>query len=292
MPETILYEKSITLKNGTVVTIRERAKDEGTILMAFLQYLMRKIAEKGDLDYLSIAAEADELSRVLREKYLFIVDAWVGKDRVGHGSLIRHPSEEEAHVADVSIQVQEDFRGKGLGTTLLDALIEYGPVKIQGVQKVLAKVQGLNDSAAKLCIKAGFSVHGIMPGKVQSQKTPIDLLLFVRDLSMAPELLTLPEEGRRVPKYFPHWHETSREREEKLMLIGFLCGFEIERFDAVDEGGIWDWASRFALALVDRDPSILDGRTRVEYLQSEALRLIPLRYLRMMAKALGYVAPV
>ncbi len=292
MPETILFEKSVTLKDGTVVNIRERSRDEGTILMAFLQYLMRKIAEKGDLDYQGIALEADELSRVIREKYLFIVDAWVEKERVGYGALMRHPSEEEAHVADVSLQVKEDFRGKGLGKSLLDALIEYGALKVQGVQKALAKVQGLNDPAANLCIKAGFSVHGIMPGKVQSQKTPIDQLLFVRDLSMAPELLTLPEEGRRVPKYFPHWHETTRERQEKLILIGFLCGFDIEQFDKVDESGLWDWASRFALALADRDPTILDGRTRVDYLQNEALRLIPLRYLRMMAKALGYVAPV
>ncbi len=254
---------------------------------------MKKIAEKGELDYPTIAQEADELSRVIREKYLFIVDAWVGKERVGHGSLIRHASEEEAHVADASIQVNEAFRGKGLGKTLLDALIEYGPVKIQGLQKVLAKVQGTNDPAAKLCIKAGFSVHGILPGKIlKKQQSPVDQLLFVRDLSVAPELLTLPEEGRRVPKLFPHWHETERERQEKIVLVGFLCGFEIERFDAVDESGMWDWASRFALALADRDPSVLDGRTRVEYLQSEALRLIPLRYLRVMAKALGYVAPV
>lgn len=292
MPESILVEKVSPLRDGTVVTIRERTRDEGTIFMAFLQYLMRKLAEKGDLDYLSIATEADELSRVIRERYLLVVDAWEGKERVGHGSLIRHASEEETHVADISIQVNEAFRSKGLGRTLLDALIEYGPVKVQGVQKVLAKVQGTNDPAAKLCIQAGFSVHGIMPGKVQPKQTPVDQLLFVRDLSLAPELLTLPEEGRRVPKYFPHWHETTRERQEKLVLIGFLCGFEIEKFDTVDDSGMWDWASRFALALVDRDPSILDGRTRVEFLQSEALRLIPLRYLRMMAKGLGYVAPV
>ncbi len=292
MPETILFEKSVSLKDGTVVTIRERSHDEGTILMAFLQYLMKKIAEKGDLDYPAIATEADQLSRVIREKYVFIVDAWAGKERVGHGTLIRHPSEDEQHVAELFLQVEEANRGKGLGKVLLDVLIEYGSLKIQGVQKVMAKVQGTNDPAAKLCITAGFSVHGIMPGKVQAQQTPVDQLLFVRDLSVSPELMNLPEDGKRVPKYFPHWHETTRERQEKLVLIGFLCGYDIEKFDAVDEGGLWDWASRFALALVDRDPSILGGRTRVEYLQNEALRLIPLRYLRAMAKALGYVAPV
>jgi L-amino acid N-acyltransferase YncA len=292
VPETILFEKSVTLKDGSVVNIRERTRDEGTILMTFLQYLMKKIAENGDLDYPTIARQADELSRTLRERFVFIVDARVGKEGVGHGTLMRHPSEEEQHVADVSIMVKEATRGKGLGKALLEALLEYGPVKIQGMQKVLAKVQGTNDPAAKLCINAGFSIHGIIPGKVQSEQTPVDLLLFVRDLAITPELLNLPEDGKRVPKYFPHWYETTREREEKLILIGFLSGFDIERYDEVDDSGMWDWASRFALALADRDPVILDGRTRVEFLQDEALRIIPIRYLRVMAKALGYVAMV
>jgi L-amino acid N-acyltransferase YncA len=254
---------------------------------------MKKLADNGNLDYPTVALEADQLSRTIREKFIFVVEARAGNEIVGHGILMRHPSDDEQHIADVSLQVVEATRGKGLGKTLLEALIEYGPVKLQGVQKVLAKVQGTNDVAAKLCIGAGFSVHGILPGKIlQQQQSPVDQLLFVRDLAVTPELLELPEEGKKLPKYFPHWHETSRERQEKLILIGFLCGFDIEQFDKVDESGMWDWASRFAMALVDRDPSILDGRTRVEYLQNDALRLIPLRYLRTMAKALGYVAMV
>jgi len=205
---------------------------------------------------------------------------------------MRHPTGEEQYLADVSIQVTETNRGNGLGSALLGAVIEYGPIKLQGVRKVMARILATNDAAAKLCIREGFSVHGIMPGRVQQQHPPIEQLLFIRDLSVPPEMLNIPEDGKKTPRYFPHWHENERKRQEKLVLIGFLGGYNIKRFDEVDEGGVWDWASRFALALADRDPSVLNGRTRVEYIQNEALRLIPLRYLRMMAKALGFIPPV
>ena len=292
MPETLLFEKVVTLKEGTIVTLRERVRDEGTILLAFLQYLMKKLADQGELDYLSVALESDRLFRTVKEKYIFIVDAYAGKDQMGFGIIQCHPLDEESYLGDVSIFVKKKFRSKGLGKRILDVLLEYGPAKIPSLQKLMVKVPVTNEIAAGLCIKAGFAVHGILPGYIQSQQKPIDQLLFVRDLTMAVELLAIPEEGRRPPSYFPHWHETDRERKEKLMLIGFLSGFDIEQFDKVDESGIWDWASRFALALADRDPGILEGRTRVEYLKNEALRLIPLRYLRAMARGLGYIAPL
>lgn len=59
MSETILFEKTVTLKDGTLVNIRERTQDGGTIFISFLQYLMSKIAENGDLDYPKVATEAD-----------------------------------------------------------------------------------------------------------------------------------------------------------------------------------------------------------------------------------------
>ncbi|OLS12921.1 MAG: hypothetical protein RBG13Loki_3453 [Promethearchaeota archaeon CR_4] len=292
MPQIILFEKSVPLKDGSILNIRERMRDEGTILLSFLRYLIGKIAANGNLDYPKIATEADQLFRVFRDQWLLMLDATVGTEMIGHATLTRHTMGEEQHLADVFIQVSEANRGMGVGRALLGAIIDYGQIKLQGVQKIIAGILATNDTAAKLFIKGGFSVHGIMPGRVQQQHPPVEHLLFVRDLSILPEMLELPEEGKRTPRYFPHWHETERERQEKLVLIGFLCGFDIDRYDEIDDSGIWDWASRFVLGIADWRPDILDGRTRIEYLQNEALRLIPLRYLRMMAKALGYVPPV
>jgi hypothetical protein len=195
----------------------------------------------------------------------------------------------EVHVADLRVVVEPDYQGIGLGTALTQSLLEYGPPKLPGVTKILTIVPAGDDSACKIARFVRFQVYGLLPGTTQPYNGSPDQLVFIRDVVTPPELAELAgSEGEERPLFPPQWQETDQARKERATFLGFLGGFDIEKFDEVDPAGIWDWASRFVLALVDRDPDILQGLTREEYLKQEGLRVIPLVYLRNMAKALGF----
>jgi hypothetical protein len=203
--------------------------------------------------------------------------------------LTRRWSLAEVHVADLRVVVETDYQGNGLGTALTQSLLEYGPAKLPGVTKVVSIVPVGDDSAATIARHAGFQVHGLLPGTTQPYNGSSDQLIFVRDVVASPDLAEFAGNEEAGDQLFPpEWQETDQARKERATFLGFLGGFDIERFDEVDPSGIWDWASRFVLALVDRDPEVLQGLTREEFLKQEGLRVIPLIYLRKMAKALGY----
>lgn len=289
MAHAIIFEKTATLNDGTVVDIRERNRNEETILTAMLQYLVKHLVDSGDDEYAKLLDSGEWVGNVLRGKYVVVLDARVGKDWAGWATLTRHWPPAELHVADIKVSVQEPYRGSGLGIALAGALLEYAPAKLPGVTRVVATVPAGDDAAVALCRRAGFQVEGLLTGTTQPCGGSADQLIFTRDVVVPPELAELAaEEGRLAHLYPPQWHETRQTRGQQAQLCGFLGGFDLERLEEVDTAGIWDWASRFTLALAERDPETFQRRTREEILKEEGLRVVPLGYLRKMAEALGY----
>jgi len=65
-----------------------------------------------------------------------------------------------ADTAEISIYIIDDYRGKGIGTKLLQRILEDG--KRGGLHTVLARISEGSDVSIKLHKNAGFEMIGVM----------------------------------------------------------------------------------------------------------------------------------
>jgi len=65
-----------------------------------------------------------------------------------------------SETAEISIYIKDVYRGKGIGTNLLQKILEEG--KAAGLHTVLARIAEGSDASIRLHKKAGFEVVGIM----------------------------------------------------------------------------------------------------------------------------------
>ena len=65
-----------------------------------------------------------------------------------------------ADTAEISIYIKDDFRGKGIGTILLQKIIEKG--RKEGLHTVLARIAEGSEASIRLHEKAGFEYIGVM----------------------------------------------------------------------------------------------------------------------------------
>jgi phosphinothricin acetyltransferase len=96
---------------------------------------------------------------------------------VGWGSLNRfNPREAYDHVADFSIYIERGWRGKGVGTQLLDRLIEVA--RDRGFHKMVLAALASNIAGLALYTRAGFSRVGVYREHGQLDGRWIDVLIM------------------------------------------------------------------------------------------------------------------
>jgi phosphinothricin acetyltransferase len=96
---------------------------------------------------------------------------------VGWGSLNRfNPREAYDHVADVSIYVERGWRGKGVGTQLLDRLIEVA--REVGFHKMVLAALASNTAGLALYTRTGFSRVGVYREHGQLDGRWVDVLIM------------------------------------------------------------------------------------------------------------------
>ena len=75
---------------------------------------------------------------------------------IGHGQLTKlHGSDD----AEFAIQVRDEFQGTGLGTEMLQRLLEIAAD--EGILRVLAEIMPENTGMRRICTKLGFSFSKI-----------------------------------------------------------------------------------------------------------------------------------
>lgn len=178
------YPKRVTLPSGTVVTIRPMVKEDEGKLFDFFgrvpkedRLFLRDDVSRRDV----IDAWARELDY---EKVLPLV-AEVGDKIVGDASLHRRKGGWTSHVGKVRIVVEKDYRGKGLGTRLIEELIDIA--RKAGLELLVAEVMA-NQTAAIAAFKhLGFEKEAVFYNHVKDQMgKEHNLIVMIKNLLMEP----------------------------------------------------------------------------------------------------------
>jgi L-amino acid N-acyltransferase YncA len=106
-----------------------------------------------------------------------VIVASIGGAVVGWASLNRFNSRPAYdHVADFSVYIERDWRGKGIGRQLLDRLIELA--REIGFHKMVLSALASNQAGIALYTRAGFSAVGVYREQGQLDGEWVDTLIM------------------------------------------------------------------------------------------------------------------
>ena len=94
---------------------------------------------------------------------MFINDYWFVEEMnglvVGLVILNRHGNPRKSHVGHISIMVNSDFHGQGIGSSLMKYIIDFADIKL-GLKRLELFVFEENKIAIRLYKKFGFEIEG------------------------------------------------------------------------------------------------------------------------------------
>jgi acetyltransferase len=161
-PYPLQYVKSITLKDGTEVTVRPIRPEDETLLTEFHQGLSERSVYLRYFEPLKLDQRVAH-ERLLRicfidyDREMALVADYkdasgkhevLAVGRLSHGYL---PGERE-----FSILVSDQWQNRGLGNELLKELVAVG--KAEGIKKITGSILPENIYMQQICKKMGFAV--------------------------------------------------------------------------------------------------------------------------------------
>ena len=171
------YPKTVGLRDGTSITLRPMQPDDAGALLAFFQKLSRE-----DRFFL----KEDVASPVVIQRWVDDMDydralpiiALDGDTIVADGTLHRSRANARRHIGQIRIAVADDYRNRGLGTTLLNELATIA--NEHGLERLLLEaVSDHEDDAIKAAEYVGFVRVGSLPGHAKDlQDRPRDIVLL------------------------------------------------------------------------------------------------------------------
>jgi RimJ/RimL family protein N-acetyltransferase len=97
---------------------------------------------------------------------------------IGLVSLLARQHPQEAHVGELGISVDAESRSRGIGTALIEALLEWA--EAHGVTRVEVQAFGRNERAIALYERLGFVREGVRRGAVIVDGRRDDIVLLAR----------------------------------------------------------------------------------------------------------------
>jgi len=162
-----------------------------------------------------VKEDADKLyaffSRVPREDRLFlrddvsirdVIDSWtqeldyekvlplvaeVGGNIVGDATLHRRTFGWTSHVGKVRLVIDRDYRGKGLGTVLIEELIDIA--KKAGLEQLVAELMSDQTGALSAFKRLGFEKEAVFFNYVKDQMgEERNLVVMIKNLRIEPAM--------------------------------------------------------------------------------------------------------
>jgi len=109
--------------------------------------------------------------------------AWDEKSIIGYVSLVFPKFKKLRGNAYLTIAVKEEYRGKGIGTLLMDTGERYA--KDRGVRRIELEVFGKNEVAIKLYEKRGYVIEGVKKNAISEEEGFDDIIIMTKRVDSA-----------------------------------------------------------------------------------------------------------
>lgn len=132
----------------------------------------------------TLEEERDFIGRRLGPDNSTLLVAWLDGRAVGLLDFVGETLPEERHAGTFGLSVDGDHRGLGIGTKLIEALMEWAPA--HGITRIQGWAWANNPRAISLYERMGFQREGVCRGAVISKGETIDVILLARLLGTSP----------------------------------------------------------------------------------------------------------
>jgi len=177
-----LPPKAHRAKTGEVFLVRSAHPTDAAQLLTYMQTVMR------ESPFFLVLPDEFEMSEEAERRW--IEEHWDDPGRillvteaaesiVGSLSLQNGPYRRLAHRGILGMSVRDDWRGRGVGTALLETMLEWAQAS-PVIEKVALAVFATNESAMRLYRKMGFAEEGRRPREVKlgSGEYVDDILMY------------------------------------------------------------------------------------------------------------------
>ena len=130
------------------------------------------------IDHAVEFVRSDPFSLAERRELRFIVEFGNGSEKKFAGVISLHTINIKNHTAEVGYWMEKAMRGKGIATTAVSMITDYGFTTI-GFRRIEGLADFDNEASQKVLMKAGFEKEGILRNKVTREDgRQIDMALF------------------------------------------------------------------------------------------------------------------
>jgi ribosomal protein S18 acetylase RimI-like enzyme len=181
------YPKKVQLHTGTGVTIRPMVKEDADKLHTFFSRVPRedRLFLRDDVTMRDVI---DAWARDLDYDRVLPLVAEVGGNIVGDATLHRRKFGWTSHVGKVRLLVDKDYRGKGLGTLMIEELI--GVAKKAGLELLVAEIMGNQAAALSAFKRLGFQKEAVFYNYVKDQAgEERHLVVMMKNLLIEPAMV-------------------------------------------------------------------------------------------------------
>lgn len=159
--------KVINEQDGNNVLIRAPKLSDAPKLLSFINDLSaektyvlaqgRKYSKKEEIEYIK---KCNNLAKNKQGVYLILL-----KDNkiIGCAGISCRKESVHSHVADFSISISREHRGKGYGKKLMTTIHDVAIASLPGIRMFCLSVFGNNQIAIKLYKDFGYKIYGRLP---------------------------------------------------------------------------------------------------------------------------------
>ena len=176
------YEKTVTLKNGAVMLMRNGAGEDGAAVFEVFNKTheetdnMRTYPDENSYD---ADKESEFLQKAADSENEIEILAVVGGNLVGTAGIFRiGAKDKQKHRAGFGIGILRDYWGLGIGTALTEACIECA--RKAGYTQVELEVVSDNGRAVSVYEKCGFAEYGRNPRGFRKRTGEYQELIYMR----------------------------------------------------------------------------------------------------------------
>lgn len=173
--------KSLTLRDGTSITIRPLARQDGPALLDFFKalpdhdrlFLKEDVTQKEVIDRWIAELNLDRVLSIVAVK---------GSKIIGDATLHLNVHGWQRHMAEIRCVVSREHQKKGLGTALMRELVSHAEEK--GVVRISAYMMDIQASAQRAFERLGFRKEAELKNFVKDIKGKThNLVVMVNDVA-------------------------------------------------------------------------------------------------------------